>query len=279
LSTSTIWGLDPGIRDVFVDADNDTSERHRVRKTSTNEYYQLAGFKKAMITRAKFGRTSPNERAIIAAAPTMKTSSIGRFITAATYIFNNFSNITNFYDLNLRFNKLKFQTYIKKQKALSEMAKRLITGSSKYRPPGYVIENSAKKWKQLAPHDKPEESTRPIIIAFGAAKFGKLRGNVTAPTKVFKESLARYVKERNKRVPTYIVMVDEFLTSQICPRCNTRTTENEKNEYGSKAHPVLKCKTCDTRWNRDHMASTNIRSIFLHMAMNNNNRPDNFNRG
>ncbi|KAG2228863.1 hypothetical protein INT48_003151, partial [Thamnidium elegans] len=117
-----------------------------------------------------------------------------------------------------------------------------------------VIEDSNKKWKQLSPEDGPEESNKPVLLAFGAAMFGNLRGNVPAPTKVVKDSLIKFARERNKKVSTYVVMVDEYLTSQICPRRQTRTTLNEKNSSGLEIHPVLKCSTCDIRWNRDHMA-------------------------
>ncbi|KAG2232842.1 hypothetical protein INT48_006294 [Thamnidium elegans] len=81
-----------------------------------------------------------------------------------------------------------------------------------------VIEDSNKKWKQISPGDGPEESNKPVVLAFGAAMFDNLRGNVPAPTKVVKDSLIKFARERNKKVPTYVVMVDEYLTSQICPR-------------------------------------------------------------
>ncbi|KAI8090697.1 hypothetical protein BDF21DRAFT_411851, partial [Thamnidium elegans] len=89
-----------------------------------------------------------------------------------------------------------------------------------------MIEDSNKKWKQLSPGDGPEESNKPVVLAFGAAMFGNLRGNVPAPTKVVKDSLIKFARERNKKVSTYVVMVDEYLTSQICPRCQTRTNLN-----------------------------------------------------
>ncbi|GAA5816685.1 hypothetical protein MFLAVUS_010217 [Mucor flavus] len=56
LSSATVWGVDPGLRDVFVAADGSRLERHRIRRTTSNEYYQLAGFKKVRITRGKIGR-------------------------------------------------------------------------------------------------------------------------------------------------------------------------------------------------------------------------------
>ncbi|KAG2231588.1 hypothetical protein INT48_003688 [Thamnidium elegans] len=51
-----------------------------------------------------------------------------------------------------------------------------------------VIEDSNKKWKELSPGDGPEESNKPVVLAFGAVMFGNLRGNVPAPTKVVKDS-------------------------------------------------------------------------------------------
>lgn len=82
----------------------------------------------------------------------------------------------------------------------------MLTGSKKYNPTNQIaIENSNKKWKQTVPADRPEETNGPIVIDFGAAMFSNLRGNVPAPTKVVKEALVRFSRERNKKVPTYVV--------------------------------------------------------------------------
>ncbi|KAI8076281.1 hypothetical protein BDF21DRAFT_422998 [Thamnidium elegans] len=62
-----------------------------------------------------------------------------------------------YYDRDLKFNKLKFRSNIKKQQTLSEISKRLITGSRKYDPTRHmVIQDSNKKWKQLSPGDGPK---------------------------------------------------------------------------------------------------------------------------
>lgn len=75
-----------------------------------------------------------------------------------------------YYDCNLIFKKLKFRSNIKP----------LLTGSKRYDPINHMtIENSTKKRKQTA----PEETNNTIVIAFGAAMFGNLRGNVPTPTK------------------------------------------------------------------------------------------------
>jgi hypothetical protein len=42
-----VWGVDPGVTDVFVAADGITKEESRFRKCSSKEYYSICGFKDA----------------------------------------------------------------------------------------------------------------------------------------------------------------------------------------------------------------------------------------
>ena len=278
VDSAVIWGVDPGQREVFVACDGTTTESHRVRRTSTGEYYQLAGFKKACLTRAKIDKYNSEQRLLISQKPTMKTSSIDDFTTASQYCLRHFELITKFYDPNSRYSKLRFRSYINKQKALNEMSKRLLHGSKKYENDSRDIQASEKKWKRLKPSDTDDEDSKPIIIAYGAANFGNLRGNVSAPAKLFRRTIVRFAKQRNRRTPTLVVPVDEHLTSQICPKCRKRSTKHQTDTSNMELHPVLICteEKCRTRWNRDHMASLNIRSVFIHMAQHNDERPDAF---
>ena len=279
LSNATIWGVDPGLTDIFFASDDhEIPNRHRIRKTSTAEYYQLAGFKKSRLSRAKIDKDRMDERRILSQSPSLKTSSFDNYTASVKYILRNYGQLTSYYDNQFIFTKLKFRNYINKQKALTEISKRLLSGSRKYSVQTDIID-STKKWKKRSPVDADDERAKPVVIAFGGAQFGNLRGNVPAPTKKVKVVLQQMVKERNKKTPTFLVMIDEYLTSQICPKCNTRTTVNERsNITGSEIHSVLKCNTCETHWNRDHMASMNMRSVFLYMAFNNNRRPSAFRR-
>jgi hypothetical protein len=87
-----------------------------------------------------FDREDPEQRRIIIAIPTLKKSSTQFFNTAIDCFFNtaidcilnNLSSITDFYDTNIRFNKLKFNNYIKKQSVVAEISKRLLSESKKY---------------------------------------------------------------------------------------------------------------------------------------------------
>jgi transposase len=253
-------------------------DQHRVRQTSLGEYYHDAGFKSAAIKRAKFDHANKQGRDVIAATPSMKTSLKGRYMDSCVYQLTHIGAITEFYDKYQWRNKLNFSTYRKKQSALAEISKRLLTRSKKYnvellKKTKSQVASDKPKWKPNLPIDQDGEENRPIIIAYGGANIRNLRGNVSPPAKLVKKAVFRFARQRNRHVPTYATIVNEYLTSQICPLCHKRTTENVKDSFGQKLYPVLKCKNCDTRYNRDHMASCNIREVFLHMAKNNNERP------
>ncbi|KAI7898925.1 uncharacterized protein BX663DRAFT_523266 [Cokeromyces recurvatus] len=113
------------------------------------------------------------------------------------------------------------------------MYKRLFTGSRKYQEGNPDIQQAnQQKWKPLAPSDN--------AVAFRSAQFSELRGNVPSPTKVFRKALLNYVKSTRRNQPNsrkYIVMIDEYFTSQICPRCHTRSTSNQRDNSNMMIHP------------------------------------------
>ncbi|KAI8980960.1 hypothetical protein BDB01DRAFT_851380 [Pilobolus umbonatus] len=98
LDSAVVWGLDPGLIYIYiyVATDNDTNTRHRIRKTSTSEYYHLAGYHAANLSRAKISRARRTYRNIIAATPSFRTRSTAQFLNASTYVFNHFNLITRF---------------------------------------------------------------------------------------------------------------------------------------------------------------------------------------
>ncbi|KAI8886880.1 hypothetical protein K501DRAFT_308589 [Backusella circina FSU 941] len=98
---AVFWGLDLRIREVFVASDDIAKESHKVRRTSTAEYYQLAGSKKQIFTCSKYGTLHPQERVILVNSPTFEISSTTQFKDAAICISINFREITGYYDRKL----------------------------------------------------------------------------------------------------------------------------------------------------------------------------------
>jgi hypothetical protein len=86
---------------------------------------------------------------------------------------------------------------------------------------------------------RKNEESKPIVFVFDAAQFGNLRGSVPEPVNVIKRTLGHVVKER--KAPAYATNVDEYLTSQICPGCATRTAKDEIDLVDSKSYPVKAC--------------------------------------
>ena len=148
-----------------------------------------------------------------------------------------------------------------------------------------LLEPQARRRPSFVPQspvDKPnEDSVQHYIIAFGNGSAPHLRGKLPAPSKRVLDHL-KSLHRRNVRIS--IIVIDEYLTSQVCAECHQRTLVHLKdrsmspNAPGAKIHAVFKCTSCSTVWNRDVRAAKNILYIFLYMALNNNERPDSFKR-
>jgi hypothetical protein len=191
----------------------------------------------------------------------------------------------NFYDRDSRFNSLKFKNYGNKQRALSEISRRLTVGSRKY---GEAAQEPANRplphWSHLPSTDTAADDHH-IYLAFGNGSWGAGKKKVPAPTKRLLTHLRQIARlpppraNRPARPMVTLIMLDEYLTSQICANCHQRTLEHvpaTKGQAHPKIHAVLKCNSCRTVWNRDVMAAKNIRYIFRYMAEHNNRRPPMF---
>jgi hypothetical protein len=130
----TIWGLDPGSTDLFVAADRSNQNAHRIRRTSTKEYYDLCGFKVANENR-RIWRTEADlhQLRIIDGIPTIKTTDLQQLHRSITYRLQHVTLITSYYDLNVRFNVQKLKSYKGRQRGSSKIGRRLYL----------VVENTA----------------------------------------------------------------------------------------------------------------------------------------
>ena len=289
----TIWGVDPGVTDLFVAADGSSTNAHRFRRTSTKEYYDLCGFNLATEKRMEFRRNAPPETIeIIDGIESLKTSNIDTMRHAIQYRMQHFDVISNFFDLDQRFGKLRMQTFKGKQKGIEELARRLTFGSKKYGSSPkpfheHMLSPFARRrpvWTPLPSCDKPEEGrAHHYIVALGNGAFGKQRGKLPAPVKRLRQHLYK-VSRRN--VHLSVVIIDEYNTSKACAECHQKTLvkmtrrawSNQPSNAKSNIHAVLKCTSCSTVWNRDEMAAKNIRFIFEYMAAHNDERPEIFRR-
>ena len=287
----TVWGVDPGATDMFTASDGCyTDIPHRIRSTSTKEYYDLCGFNVATERRKRWkDAASENINKIIDEIPTIKSANYSTLVTGTLYRMYNWQTIINFYDQDLRFNVQKLKSYKGRQKGINEIARRLTFGSKKYaRDPDameYELTDPAQstKWKPKLSCDKSYETKdHNYIIAYGKATWGNLAGKLPAPTKRLVNELRKITRRRGCRVS--LCMIDEYNTSKVCANCHEKAVENVaerrsvSNNHKERIHAVLKCKNCSTTWNRDVMAARNMRYVFLYQAQHGGERPMPFKR-
>ncbi|CEP07788.1 hypothetical protein [Parasitella parasitica] len=125
--------------------------------------------------------------------------------------------------------KFNFKSYIKKQKATHEIAKRLFQESNKYNKDSSIGKkkqsSTTDKWVSSPPKDKATDpSVKTRIIASKNASFGtSMKGKLPEPTKRITEAVK---KPSNDLKGTYFIYVDEYLTSQTCNKCKQRKLTN-----------------------------------------------------
>ena len=105
------------------------------------------------------------------------------------------------------------------------------------------------------------------IAVFGDGVFASsMKGMSPAPMTMIRDYIARFGR---------VVLVDEYLTSQVCSGCHKRM-EQSKVEHGV-FHCKSDCCKLKTTWDRDENASQNIAHIFVE-HMKGNIRPEYFQR-
>jgi transposase len=106
---------------------------------------------------------------------------------------------------------------------------------------------------------------KPVIIMYGAATFGNMKGNATAPIKKFSHECEQQ---------HIVIYVDEWMTSQTCPVCFSRfpkTIKYVSDNIDADADDVelvryvrglLRCNSeecrCSPYFDRDFVGARNI---------------------
>ncbi|KAG0184918.1 hypothetical protein DFQ28_010232 [Apophysomyces sp. BC1034] len=98
LPDAIVWDVDPGVTDIFVATDNAATEKHRLRRTSTKEYYDLCGYNRATQRRKQFLASEPLTKTIIDKIPTVETANTDSLVSSITYRLQHHNQITEFYD-------------------------------------------------------------------------------------------------------------------------------------------------------------------------------------
>ncbi|KAL4215593.1 hypothetical protein AB4K20DRAFT_1991562 [Rhizopus microsporus] len=155
--------------------------------------------------------------------------------------------------------KLKFKTYLRRQKAVDEICKRLVANSKKYRQGSKTGVKTATKSNSRHCPSAPQDTMIPpakTIVAFGNATFAAtMKGKRAAPVKLIKKKI---------QMQTNVLQLDNI------------TTINSKR----RIHSALKCNnnSCNIVWNRDINAAKNIFDVFMFAAEQENKRHPAFER-
>jgi hypothetical protein len=108
-----------------VAVDGSSTNPHRVRKTSSKEYYDLCGFNQAKNKQRRWMEADDRARELIDGMPSLKTTNLENLREAITYRLTNFLEICRHYDQDKRYRVQKLKSYKGRQKGLEEMGRRL----------------------------------------------------------------------------------------------------------------------------------------------------------
>ncbi|ORX61999.1 hypothetical protein DM01DRAFT_1369914 [Hesseltinella vesiculosa] len=235
------WAVDPGDRDLitavndcdphmyespaFVPSEADLNLPrlpHQVRSFSSVEYRKhiLKTQKQMQRWKRKAGIDK-----VESAIPTYRTVCPATMDTYLEYLNENWMKLLRFY-ASIRFAKAKFNIWRQCQIQNDEVVNILINGGRKYQqdPPGKITSRDpiavGQKWR---PAPVANDTRKLPVIFYGAAIIGAsvFKGRKT------QAGLSKKVKAAFKRADAQLrlllVEVDEYLTSQVCSRCATRS--------------------------------------------------------
>ncbi|KAI8377583.1 uncharacterized protein BYT42DRAFT_349712 [Radiomyces spectabilis] len=114
-----LWGVDPGITEIFAVNDGHGQQTHQIRRCSTAEFYHNSGVKKSAAKMLAMKQQTLTDGRSIADIerdlPSRKSSPKANIIRYAQELSRDLNSMLNFYDD--RFSSLRFWNYIGKQKA------------------------------------------------------------------------------------------------------------------------------------------------------------------
>ena len=227
----SISAYDPGFRNMCVGTNSYEKKENDIIECSSSNYYHdckvnISNQKKKIIYKRNTFVTD-----FFKEMPSKKTNNMNSYIEYIIYSLTGLTKCLKFH-LEKPFRKLKFTSYIYKQKTINELCKK-ITGKNHI--------NDKKR----------------VLVGFGnwsSQKDSIIRGHRRGPVVSLKRELKRWCK---------LKLVDEYCTSKLCCRCDSET---EKVSYGKvKVNSVLRCKNneCGIVIDRDVNGCKNIFKIFI----------------
>ena len=246
IGPSRVVALDPGRRDLYVGVFREHTngndqiweagdpDEHVIR-CSNARWQEISGTKYASLKGATWLKGNASVSTLLRNLPTPRCCSSAAYSLHLTLFLANRDELLGYYR-EMKWRRLRWKTRIKRQKAYDTVCREI-------------------------GNDELD-----AVIIYGNGSFSSTsRGHASAPNKqLFVELRRRY---RNAR------LVSEYLTSQVCLKCEGRLTDTR--HWGLK-----KCnKICLTLWNRDVNDARNIRHMFLYRNSHNAAYPEAFLRG
>jgi hypothetical protein len=227
-----IEAYDPGFRFMCVGTNTIEKETNDMIKCSSKEYYHKCKINKASNQKKIMYRKNIVITKYFKDMPSNKINNINLYSDYIKYCLDKLHSTLKFH-LDKPFRKLKFTTYIFKQKTMNELCKR-ITKKTKI--------NDKKK----------------VLIGFGnwsSQKDSIIRGHQRGPVVGLKRELKKWCN---------LVLVDEYKTSALCCRCYSDTKKISYNNV--TVNSVLRCTNneCGIVIDRDVNGSKNIFNLLMH---------------
>lgn len=184
--------------------------------------------------------TTPGMSRLMSEVPESNTPNTAVFQTHMAYVLRYRDTFLSFFG-SKRHRQQKWAVYIKKQKAVEYMCKRVTGG----------------------------RDSADVTVAFGSARGPHMKGTVPAPVKLLHKAL------QHRAV---VVSVDEFRTSVVCSKCNhrdmigvkcSRGLAIQKDRARFPLYDVRACQnpSCRTVWNRNLNAARNILEVYLNLLV------------
>lgn len=183
---------------------------------------------------------APGMSRLMSEVPESSTPSVVAFQSHVAYVLKHRDKFLGFFG-SKRHRQQKWGVYIKKQKAIDYMCKKVTGGRAKTE----------------------------VTVAFGSARGPHMKGTLPAPVKLLHKALQQRA---------VVVNVDEFRTSVICSKCNHRDmlgvkcSEGLAIQKGRTRFPLYDVRACQnpscrTVWNRNLNAARNILEVYLNLLV------------